>query len=485
MSASVHHGAVQPRFAAVHFIIVVAILFSVVGGGYAGGMTPGELDELTARVQAKLVKLRGLPFLKPVVKGLRTKGQLRDYILALMRKELPDTKIDATAKALVKFGLMRPGTNLKKLIVDLNVEQIAGFYDWRTKQFYLMLQTPPSLQKMILAHELTHVLQDQHFDLARLPLDEKNNDDLLLATQSLIEGEAMGTMIDFVLAPTGKTVLSAPNIMQFIDQFAPIGGGDVFMKAPRFLRETMLFPYTYGLAFVVAVRRKGGYHLLNGVYRIPPQSTEQILHPVKYLEAPDPPCRFSLPNLSHVLGKQWRYLDHSVLGEYGARLVFEQRLVSTAGLTRAVEGWGGDIFGLYQHASTGKVLLGWITTWDTQRDAREFFEALRMWADARFGDTYGPTQGPFTWNVNEQIGGAWLKRSDVILVDGVPPRLGEKIADAFHHADRHVKRFRAPVPLRIRPQPKAPGRPDGGDKGRKRRQPQKATAGRSSQRERK
>ena len=423
--------------------VALLVLWGV-GGARANPDAKAEIDAVTRNVAEKLVRLRGLPFLRPVAKGVRTKPQLREYILDLLHKEMPDEKLDAVTKTLVKFGLMGPETDLKKLIVDLHVEQIAGFYDWRTANLYVMLDTPPSMQEMILAHEMTHALQDQHFDLGRLPLDEKHNDDLLLATQALVEGEAMGTMIDYVLEPYGQNVLGSPDIMQLIEQFSPIGGGEVFLRAPRFFRETLLFPYTRGMAFVRTVREKGGYDLLNGVYKRPPTSTEQILHPEKYLAEPDPPCRFSLPELSGILGPKWHRMDRNVLGEFGVRLVLRERLLATDGLMRAVEGWDGDLFGLYEREDDGRLLLAWITTWDSAPDAREFYDHLRMWADARFGDTRDAGPGAFVWKSAKTVGGVWLRGSDVVLVDGVGPATGGKVALAFFRTERCETDFDPP-----------------------------------------
>ena len=143
--------------------------------------------------------------------------------------------------------------------------------------------------KTVIAHELTHALADQNFDLDALQDAVKDDDDRDLALSALIEGEATLTMIgaqmnDWDGRPkiAAVTVDRLDRILSLISTFMPMAGGRSLREAPVILSESLIFPYLRGLVFCARLTNDGGWKAIDDAYREPPLSTEQILHPEKY-----------------------------------------------------------------------------------------------------------------------------------------------------------------------------------------------------------
>jgi len=322
-----------------------------------------ELEKTTSR-------LRGLSFKHKVDYQVVDRSDVHDLIDARLNEELPPEKLEKVSIAYAKLGLIEAGVNLRDTVLALYSEQIAAFYDQKKKKLYSIRGLPFSeeFQKVLMVHELTHVLQDQNFDLSTLPLDCKNNDDLALAALSLVEGDA--------------TLMFA----QYMSEGARLGLKDLFssltvgqkelIQAPRVIRKNLMFPYTEGIRFVTGLFHEGGWAPVNRAYKDLPQSTEQILHPEKYSGKRDDPVPISLPDFSSVAGKKWELLEDNVLGELNTRILFTEFLGSIRAI-RPSRGWGGDRFHVYRADEGGEILLIWATAWDTQKDREEFVSYYR------------------------------------------------------------------------------------------------------------
>ena len=222
---------------------------------------------------------------------------------------------------------------------------------------------------MVLAHELTHVLEDQafEFDLDVLAA----GGDRALALSALIEGTASALMYRYVEEPLRAPRSCSPALAASAFQ----GTGDL----PPFLTAQLVFPYTAGEAFVARLLRVGGggWRLVDAAMRFrPPESTEQILHPAKYLRLEEP-RRVSLRGPVRALGEGWRPLTRSTFGEWQT-----QKLLARAGGTgsaRAAAGWGGDSYALLGRGDERALVLRW--AWDSPRDEAEFAAALRALVD--------------------------------------------------------------------------------------------------------
>ncbi len=215
--------------------------------------------------------------------------------------------------------------------------------------------------RIVLAHELTHALQDQHFSLLKMPLEVKNNDDLALATSALIEGDATVVMSDYMMKNfTLKTLRE--NLSGMVSQ-----NSQQLKDAPRYLREMLMFPYLRGQEFCTALVQGGGYPALSEVYKNPPVSSTQILHPDKYL-AHEEPIRIEWPDTAGSMGKP---IDNNVLGEFGIRILLSQWVDDATGKS-ASEGWRGDRYLVY---NDGRGLV-WKTLWIDDAHAQKFRDAL-------------------------------------------------------------------------------------------------------------
>jgi hypothetical protein len=200
-----------------------------------------------------------------------------------------------------------------------------------------------------------------------------------------------------------------------------------FKQAPRALRETLLFPYEQGSEWASRVYKRGGWSLVSAGFTKLPQATEQILHPEKYL-AYEAPVKIELPELRSVLGPGWKKIDADVNGEWSFYLILDQFLNSPSESKRAAAGWAGDRYAFYEGPKAGESLLVQRTTWDTEKDAREFFEAYakrtaRRYENAGDGDSGSVEQHETAfWKTPEGVVILELRGNDVLIVEGLPAK---------------------------------------------------------------
>ena len=287
-------------------------------------------------IEQSVAELTRLHFLRPVTFREIPRSDLPAVLSQKLSQQLPDVEFDHIGLELSALGLIPPGMDMKKVYLDLLGEQIGAFYDQHTHELFTFSEHPltNSQNQVVLAHELTHALQDQHFDLSQLPLEAKGNDDRSLAASALVEGDATVVMNAYLLGNLSAAALR--------DNLAGALTTDVrqLAAAPRYLRETLLFPYLQGLKFATALEERGGRAAIVQAFRDPPASSAQILHPEKYLSAPrEQPIEVNLGSTD--------VLDagpavDNVLGEFTLEQVLETwtRDKERSGVVAA--GWRGD-----------------------------------------------------------------------------------------------------------------------------------------------
>lgn len=383
------------------------------------------LDTVIEEIALDVAAIRELEFETSFRHGTKTKEELRDYLKNIVREEIPGDKLAAYQKALVKFGLIPAGMPLESLILELYTEQVAGFYDWRTETLYLINDMPEDLLRAVTSHELTHALQDQYVGIQNLPISrEKENDDRIMATQALMEGDAVSVMLDYALKSSGKDSTMLPGLDPLVDELTTSMGGQLMASAPAYIRQNVLFPYIQGFAFTQQLRQSGGWSRVNGTFEDPPRSTEQILHPEKYMEAIDLPTTITLQPLSEELGEGWTFLDKNTMGEFNINILVNE-FIEDAPKTIAA-GWDGDLYQVYEHNPSGKTALVWFTAWDSDTDAQEFFEGYASLLEKKYSSERIETgQNQWVFSTHEGGGRAIqaymeLKGSDVLVLDGVP-----------------------------------------------------------------
>ena len=367
---------------------------------------PPSLIEMVEQIEKEIAEVRGLDFLEPVRKGVKQRDELEGYLLEKMDEEFPDDLVLAAQKGYIKLGLLPEGLQLKQLVVSMLTEQIAGFYDTDTQELYILADFSPVMQRLIISHELTHALQDQHFGLESLPIEEKHNDDLQLAVLSIVEGDAINAMRDHFIRSQGAGGMLFSMLALVTESFfrtgSFMGTTPTFEGAPPYLSQQLIFLYLRGSQFVDSVELRRGRRGVDDLFRDPPVSSEQIMHPHKYLGRRDPPIIIALPDLAGLLDDEAAELTNNVLGEFGIGMLFSAFPARVPEGTlrpphpwKIAAGWGGDRYCCYEDAATGRITLVWFTTWDTEREAVEFEDAYNTLIPLKYDDAR-PEQSRFT-----------------------------------------------------------------------------------------
>jgi hypothetical protein len=425
-------------------------------------------------------------------------------------------QLHAAEVTLKRLGLAPADFQYRALMVRVLTEQVAGYYEPKTGEFHLADWIDVDGQRPVMAHELTHALQDQHFNLRRFEHWPKGDSDSELAAHALIEGDAMLAMVLYV---TSNPLRAA----EFLKSMSKMGNQSAELeKAPRALRESLLFSYQQGIYWTQSLYKQGGWARVSKAFSELPQSTEQILHPDKYF-GHEAPVKVTLPDVTNLLNAAsasrstsrsagilpalsaqreqfvhaqrsigparsdmrsvpsasaggsitqtkkignpgsadvpsalsakreqpestapvrlqlnhaqdaratWRRLDYDVHGEWGLYLVLDEFLKAPAESRRAAAGWGGDRYAVYE-SPKGEVLFASLSTWDTENDAREFFDAYVKRTELRY-PTATPTvpapstQSPTTskaFSTSEGTVIIELRGDRVLVLEGLPNQI--------------------------------------------------------------
>src|SRR2546427_4272174 len=285
----------------------------------------------TAEVLKETSEIRQLSILRPVQSSAQSRPEIERTLIKNLDEDMTATQAHASEVTLRKLGLAPDDFQYRALMIRLLTEQVAGYYDPRTKQFHVADWIDLDGQKPIMAHELTHALQDQHFNLRRFEHWPKGDSDAELAAHALIEGDATLAMALYV----ANNPLVALAFMKSL-----VGAGMASQeldKAPRALRESLLFPYQDGEKWVNALYKRGGWNEVSQAFTTLPQSTEQILHAEKYF-AHEAPVMVTLPDIAPALNRSeppaiaggpsasrsaWRRIAYDVQGEWGFYLILD------------------------------------------------------------------------------------------------------------------------------------------------------------------
>ncbi|MET0816862.1 MAG: hypothetical protein ABWZ67_04880 [Solirubrobacteraceae bacterium] len=322
------------------------------------------------RIAELVERERGMRFAEPPDVRRVTPAQARAEAAATLDEDYPPARREAESQVLAMLGLLPPGFDLGEATLGNFDEAIAGYYDPRSGALRVIegAQTGgPVLYESTVAHELAHALDDEHFDLDEDAVAEGG--DAGLAYLALVEGSATAVMTRYMAERFSAEEALGASLGSVL-----AGSGTGTEGMPPFLVAQMLFPYTGGERFVNRLLELGGggWKVADTAMRFrPPASTEQVLHPEKYVavEQPDEVAAPSLPG--------WKALSRSTMGEW-----LTARLLAGAGGTRAgaaAAGWGGDAYALLGRGDERALGVRW--RWDSPRDAREFARALRAWAE--------------------------------------------------------------------------------------------------------
>jgi len=366
-------------------------------------ITPREAEELFHSVDEILAfdsKHTGLPIKKEVKRKLTSRDEVVSYLTKHMKDE--DVKrLQRSELVLKKFGLLPRDFDLEKLLVSLLREQVAGYYDPKTKTVNLLDWVPMEQQEPVMAHELTHALQDQTINLNRFmkkgdkdlgemkkdptPADIEN-DEIDNAREAVVEGQAEAMMLEYELAPVGRSIVDSPDLVETMESQMANGTDDstVFRDAPIFLRESLTFPYSYGLNFVVKLMEKGGKQkAFAAVLARPPHTTRQIMQPETYLsdERIEP---MRVPDFKHDF-KDYVKFDIGAMGEFDVAVLIEQYAGKKAAERLYPEWRGGYYYAARPKNNSGSPLgLMYASRWSSSEKASEFAQIYAHSLEQRY-----------------------------------------------------------------------------------------------------
>jgi hypothetical protein len=377
-------------------------------------------------VQRAVAELRELEFRRRVPVTVESPGKLARRLLRVLADETNETDVRRQGQAMELLGELPRGTDLPRLLRRLQAESVLGFYlpGKPPDKGGLYVRSSRGLDpyaRIILAHELTHAVTDQHYDLTRADrlAAAGGREDELAAYSGLVEGDATLLMQRY-LAERLTPREQADAALAVARDGTPMRDA-----APAAVRESMLFPYQEGLRFVQALYQRGGWAAVDRAYRDPPTTTEQLLHPERYLGTRDRPQPVAVPDLSGRLGGGWRPAADTTFGEFDARLLLRGG-PGTAGADAAAEGWDGGRLRSFQRGNGTALVIR--TAWDSRAEAAEFCRAMTSWATSRFGAASGARRwsgaGQQTTLRCSGDRAAWLSAPDRATLDRLTTALG-------------------------------------------------------------
>lgn len=329
-------------------------------------------DEIAKQVAA----LRGLPLKTPFDRGVLTRTEIGQRLRERVAKDYSPEEVRIESGVFKRMGLLPEAADYEKLVFDLLTEQVAGFYDPYKKTLYIADWLPLEMQRPALAHEIEHALQDQHFDLKKLSAPLKEDGDRQLARSALVEGDGTAVMLEFAARSMGVDTSKMPEVLSRLGRQMmqlSMSTTPALQRAPAVLRESLVFPYAAGLEFITALRQGAPWRRIDDAFRDPPESTEQILHPEKYVLR-ERPVRITAAPLTTLQPR--REVKRDVLGEMMYRVWFGLRLADAAA-EQAAAGWGGDRLVAYAQDGESLPIVVLLSAWDSEQDAGEAEQAGR------------------------------------------------------------------------------------------------------------
>ncbi|HEX9373739.1 MAG TPA: hypothetical protein VF897_22190 [Roseiflexaceae bacterium] len=343
----------------------------------------GNLQTMNT-INGQVVPLRDLTPLRGVPRAFMNHDQLRAYFADELAKQWPpeaEQRERAIRRALDMDG---DEPNLRQAQIDDMVKNILGFYDQDTKQLVVVTDRAQMglRDRVTYAHEFTHSLQDQHYNLKALFDRAADNADYATAIRALVEGDATLTMGLYA-----RQNFSAMDIANYrLEEFQSIDLSGAMFGGGPLVESAAYFPYQEGAAFVSLLYQAGGWAEVDAAFKSPPRSSEQILHPERYF-AGDAPVAVRLPDLRL---NGWRVLAEDTLGELYLRIYLERNLPIEQAIS-ACAGWGGDRYQVLGDDG-GHLALALQTAWDDEAAAQRFFDAASAFVVALAGGNPGVLQ---------------------------------------------------------------------------------------------
>jgi hypothetical protein len=416
-----------------------------------------------------------LPIKHPVKRKLVDRDTVEKDLTERLKNDEDSQRMEHAEVVLKKFGFLPRDFHLRQFFISMMREQVAGYYNVKDQTVYLLDWIEPAAQRAILAHELTHALQDQNFQLEKWDKgpgenDEKKkkkwsaddldtmkeaaDDEQLVARVATLEGQGMAELLDYVLAPAGKNVNNSPVQVEALkagmteDKQSPI-----FNSAPRFLKESLVFPYREGLSFLQQIMfKKGREGAFAGTMANPPTTTREIMQPETYL-AGEKVAALQVPKLQPILGSGYRAYDAGAMGEFDVSVFLSQFRDSGKRQDGLYREWrGGAYFAALRCdltrceqpkddktdvavAPTSALALFYLSRWSSVENAAKFAEQYRGSLLKRYKFAQGlvtrPNEVPTRWMTDEGLVSIEARGDKVLVLESFDEAMVQKISDTI------------------------------------------------------
>ena len=392
-------------------------------------VTDADFIAAADEVLGQMSQITGLKLLSPLKKSLRSREEIRAYVIKQMNEEKSAVERYADQRGAEAFGLVPKGFDLDSFMVNVLTEQVEGLYDPKAREFYIADWSPLADQRMVMAHELTHALEDQHFKIEDWLKAARPNEDAELARDAVLEGSAMAAMVDYLMLGTGRSLKDVPDFDPGM-LIGDLSSTPTLQKAPPFLKDALIFPYIGGLNFSAAIMRNTGWSALPALFEKPPVSTQQILHPALYRSGKTP-ATVVLPPLEKLLGESWSKLDENVMGEFGWKEVLKQFLDNDRAKSLAAA-WDGDRYAVLEQKQTKKLILVTRLRLNDEEHAARFFGQYSEALEKKYAERSHLLRRPNFFSFDTPDGGAFLDclGNECVTMEGA----ARNVFDAFTKA---------------------------------------------------
>ena len=388
--------------------------------------TDAEFIAAADEVLGQMSQITGLKLLTPLKKSLRSREEIRAYVIKQMNEDKNPAERYADQRSAEAFGLLPKGFDLDSFMVNVLTEQVEGLYDPKAREFYIADWSPLADQRMVMAHELTHALEDQHFKIEDWLKAARPNEDAELARDAVLEGSAMAAMVDYLMLGTGRSLKDVPDFDPGM-LIGDLSSTPTLQKAPPFLKDALIFPYIGGLNFSAAVMRNTGWSALPALFEKPPVSTQQILHPALYRSGKIP-ATVALARLEKLLGENWSKLDENIMGEFGWKEVLKQFLDNDRAKNLAAA-WDGDRYVVYEQKQTKNLILVTRLHLNDEEHAARFFGQYSEALEKKYSERSNLLRRPNFFSFDTPDGGVFLDclGNECVTMEGA----ARNIFDAF------------------------------------------------------
>ncbi|HEX4230913.1 MAG TPA: hypothetical protein VHZ07_19705 [Bryobacteraceae bacterium] len=355
-------------------IVCSALILAGLGAAARKNGNDTIFSQINAIVKT-LSAITGLPEKHPVTYAEISKKQLRQFLVKRIKKTLKPAELHADELSLKMFGLVPQDFDLKQSTIDLLTEQAAAFYDYQERKLFLLQGSSFTAEQTTLAHELSHALADQNFNLSKYMDSSPGNDDENLAHTAVVEGEASWLMVAYDLKASGQPPVPTREMLDSVADSSDSSMAEypVLKSSPLYIQQSLLFPYSEGTLFFDAVYRKLGKPSFAGVFTDPPSDSAQIIHPERYFDRE----KETKPDVVMLKLRDAKLLTEGSMGEFDQEMMIREFL-NKAEADRLAPHLSGGYYKIFEIGKNREPLLDYASEWDSERDAAAYFAAYRQ-----------------------------------------------------------------------------------------------------------